>query len=107
MTDLTGWTDEAILRELGDRLRQARLNANVTQQDLADRAGVSLGALRGAEAGSGTSMTTFVRIMRALGLLDRIDTMLPVPEMSPLQLLQMKGTTRSRASGSRMTRDDG
>jgi len=107
MTGMTGWSDEAILGELGDRLRQARLNANVTQQELADRAGVSLGALRGAEAGSGTSMTTFVRIMRALGLLDRIEMMLPVPEMSPLQLLAMKGTTRSRASGSRMTRNDG
>jgi len=107
MTALAGWTDEAILGELGDRLRQARLNANVTQQDLAERAGVSLGALRGAEAGSGTSMTTFVRIMRALGLLDRIETMLPVPEISPLQMLQMKGTRRVRASGTKVTRSDG
>ena len=107
MADFTGWTDEAILGDLGDRLRRARLNANVSQQDLADRAGVSLGALRGAEAGNGSSMTTFVRLMRALGYLERIDALVPEPEVSPLQLLAMKGASRVRASGSRATGNDG
>jgi len=107
MTDFASWTDEAILGELGGRLRRARLNANVSQQALADRAGVSLGALRSAEAGRGSSMTTFIRLMRALGFVDRMDAVVPEPEISPLQLLAMKGTRRVRASGSRVTSSDG
>jgi len=105
--DLTGWSDEAILVELGARLRRVRLNANVTQQELADRAGVSLGAVRGAEAGSGTSLTTFIRVLRALGLVDGIGAIVPEPEISPLDLLQMKGASRSRASGSGTPKRDG
>ena len=34
-------TDEAILRELGGRLTAARLERNLTQEALADQAGVS------------------------------------------------------------------
>ncbi len=93
------WTDDAILSELGSRLRQQRLNQNVSQTDLAEKAGVSWGTLRNAEAGKGSSVTTLIRLLRALGVLQRLETLLPEPEPSPLHLLQLKGEARVRASG--------
>lgn len=95
-----GWADDAILKELGDRLRQQRLNRDISQVALAARAGVSLGTLRNAEAGAGSSMTTLIRLLRALGMLHRLEALLPEPEPSPLQLLQLKGEARMRSSGS-------
>ena len=67
------WTDDAILSELGSRLRQQRLNQNVSQTDLAEKAGVSWGTLRNAEAGKGSSVTTLIRLLRALGVLQRLE----------------------------------
>ena len=101
-----GWTDHAILEELGDRLRRQRLNRNISQAALAARAGVSLGTLRNAEAGAGSSLATLIRLLRALGMLHRLEAVLPEPEPSPLQLLALKGEERVRASGSGVpTRD--
>jgi putative transcriptional regulator len=34
-----------------------------------------------------------------LGLLDRLDALLPKPEPSPMDLLKLKGRKRQRASG--------
>lgn len=101
MTAFNEWTDVAILVELGDRLRQERLNRNISQEALAKRAGVSIGTLRNAEAGTGSSMTTFIRLLRALELTHRLSAVLPEPEVSPMQLLAMKGEGRVRASGTR------
>lgn len=99
MTVFKGWSDEAILVEMGGRLRRERLNRDVSQEVLAEQAGLSLGTLRNAEAGTGSSMTTFIRLLRALGMIDRMDAVLPEPEASPLQLLALRGKSRIRASG--------
>jgi transcriptional regulator with XRE-family HTH domain len=99
MAVFEGWSDDAILVELGDRLRRERLNRDVSQEALAGRAGVSLGTLRNAEAGTGSSMTTFIRLLRALGMIPRMDAVLPESEISPMQLLVLKGESRVRASG--------
>jgi transcriptional regulator with XRE-family HTH domain len=108
MTTFEDWSDDAVLAELGDRLRRERLNRNVSQEVLAERAGVSLGTLRNAESGAGTSMTTFIRLLRALGMIHRLDSVLPEAETSPMQLLALKGEGRIRASGTaRHTATDG
>lgn len=103
MTVFKGWSDEAILVEMGGRLRRERLNRDVSQEVLAEQAGLSLGTLRNAEAGTGSSMTTFIRLLRALGMIHRMDVVLPESETSPMQLLALKGKSRVRASGAGRT----
>ncbi len=99
MSQFIEWADDPIMEELGNRLRQERLNRNITQEDLARSAGVSIGALRNAESGNGSSMTTFIRLLRALGLLHRIEAVLPESEISPIELSKLRGRERRRASG--------
>ncbi|KAA3641773.1 MAG: XRE family transcriptional regulator [Armatimonadetes bacterium] len=99
MSQFDAWADDAILEELGIRLRQERLNRNITQEELARAAGISIGALRNAESGGGSSLTTFVRMLRALGLLHRVEAVLPEAEMSPIELSKRRGRERLRASG--------
>ena len=91
---LTGMGDVAIVAELGRRLQRARLNRNVTQGDLAARAGVSRGALQHCESGSGCTVDTLVKLLRALGRLDAVDAFLPEPGPSPLQLAKLQGRER-------------
>lgn len=73
---------------LGTQIRRARIDASLRQDELADRAGVSVGAVRGLERGAGSSLKTLVRVARALGRDDWLDTFAPAPGVEPLELLR-------------------
>lgn len=101
-----GWSDAAILREVGSRLRTERLNRNLTAEQVAERAGVSEPTLYRLERGGNSSLQTLIRILRALGLVGRIEALVPDTPVSPIQLARLQGKERQRASGSRDSSDD-
>ena len=92
-------TIPAILNELGSRIQRERLNRDMTQSELAQKAGVSLRTLQHVEAGRGCTLFSLVGILRALDRLSDLDGFLPEPGISPVQLARMKGHVRQRASG--------
>lgn len=89
-----------IAGQLGERLKQARLNADMTQAEVADQAGVSRKAVLNAEKGK-APLEVFIAIMSALKLTSQLDNFLPVQDISPIQLAKLKGRKRQRASGRR------
>lgn len=99
-------TDQAILSELGERLARSRLGRNLTQAGLAAEAGVSKRTVERMESGESVQLTSFVRILRALGLADKIDVLAPEPSLSPMAQLELKGKERQRASGGKTTAGD-
>lgn len=100
-------TDESILEELGGRLAQRRLELQFTQEMLAEQAGVSKRTVERIEAGATAQMSTLVRILRALELLDRLETLVPEAVPRPMDLVRLKGKARKRASGKRQSAQDG
>jgi transcriptional regulator with XRE-family HTH domain len=97
-------TDEAVLSELGSRLEGTRLERDLTQRELAEEAGVERKAVQRIEAGESVKLTSFIRVLRALGLLDPLDLLVPEPAPSPIELLKLHGKRRRRASGTRRKR---
>jgi len=95
---LYGMSDRAILREIGYRLKRKRLEKNLSQQKLAELAGLNRTTIGEVERGSSFSVLTLVQILRALKALEEFDSFLPDPGISPLQLAKMKGKERRRAS---------
>lgn len=95
--DLARRTDDEILGEIGDRLRRYRLQGNITQADLARQAGVSLRTLGNIETGRDAQLGTIIRLLRALGRLDALDSFLPPAGVSPMELLRSRGRPRQRA----------
>lgn len=92
-------TDEVVLKELGGRLAKVRLDRNLTQAELAERAGVSKRTLERFEAGSAaTQLSTILRLCRVLELIERFDALIPEAMPSPIALLKMRGKERRRAS---------
>lgn len=92
--------DESVLRELGERLAAARVARDLTQAELAAEAGVSKRTLERLESGQvATQLSGFIRVCRALGLLDRFDALIPAATISPLVELQKRSQRRQRASG--------
>lgn len=90
--------DDALLAELGQRLAQLRLNHNWQQHELATEAGVSLRTLSRIEAGEPSQTVNLLRVLRALGLVENLEALIPPPAASPLQQLQLQGKQRKRAS---------
>ncbi|MBI3429648.1 MAG: helix-turn-helix transcriptional regulator [Actinobacteria bacterium] len=91
-------TTEAIIRstpewerEIGRRIQVARKAQRMTQQELADRSNVSRSAIKYLEAGHGSSLATFLNVIRALGLDGTLEELFAVvSSVSPLAILQEK-----------------
>ena len=96
-------TDEALLQELGRRIAQQRLERNLSQAQLAEESGISKRTLERLEAGAAaTQLSLFLRVLRQLDLLERLDLLLPEPQPSPLALLELQKAGRKRASRRRI-----
>ena len=92
-------SDEAVLRELGNRLASARLAKNLTQAELAQEAGISKRTIERLESGEVASrLSALVRVCRVLGLIERLDSLVPVAAPGPVEQLKLAGRARKRAS---------
>lgn len=90
-------SDSAVLQLLGERISTHRLNKNLTQAQLAKEAGVSHSTLTRMEAGDASNTTNLIRVLRALGILENLDLVVPEPAVSPIQQLKLAGKVRQRA----------
>lgn len=100
-------TDSAVLAELGARLRNARLERNLSQAALAEAAGIGRVTLQRIEDGaSGASLPSLIRILRALDLSEGLDRLVPEVVPSPLEEARRPGRRR-RAGSSRRPGEEG
>jgi transcriptional regulator with XRE-family HTH domain len=83
-------TDDEILCELGKRLKQKRINANLTQQELAAAVGISKDQLSKIERTGKTSLTTFVAVSRKFSLLQQLINVYEAPELTPMQKYEIE-----------------
>lgn len=90
-------TPHAIASELGDRIKAARLNANLTQKALAKKAGISLKAVTNGEKGKST-LESLIAILIALEITEQLNFFIPKQEISPIQLMKLQGKERKRAT---------
>ncbi len=99
-------SDEALLRQLGERLLQYRLNRNITQAALAKEAGVSARTINRVERGHSIQVSNFIRLLRSLGLLGNMHALVPEPALSPIQQIKRQGQNRKRASSAVPAREN-
>jgi len=106
MESFKGMSDKVILAEIGQRVRRYRLSENITQEELSRKAGVARIVVHHLENGNGSNLKGFIRILRVLGFLEQLNLLMPAPEPSPIELADMKGHPRERASGTRLGKKD-
>lgn len=93
-------SDEAIAVQIGQAIRERRLRKNITQDELAESAGVSTPTLQKLEKGKGT-IANLITALRALGSLDLLVPVLTPPPVSPLAVSQARSArARVRAAPS-------
>ncbi len=93
-------TDRAIAKELAKRIKQQRLNKDLSQRSVAESAGISITAIQGVEKGESTILT-LIKVLRVLGSLDGLESFLPEIIVSPLALAKLEEKKRKKASGKR------
>jgi DNA-binding XRE family transcriptional regulator len=89
-------TPAEIISLLSRRAREARLAANLTQAELAGRAGISLGAVRKLESGGQTTLPTFVRCVVALGEVRSLGSVLERPAPASIAEMARQAGARPR-----------
>jgi transcriptional regulator with XRE-family HTH domain len=83
--------------ELGRQIRALRLQQDLNQEQVAERAGIALNAVKNLESGRGATLRTLTRTLRVLNRTDWLGTLAPAVSISPIQMLRTK-RPRQRAS---------
>ena len=80
-------TSRDILLVFGGRIRDYRIRLNMTQRELADISGLSVPTIHRFENGSSLniSLSVFILLVKSLGLVDRLDNLLPELPPSPYE----------------------
>lgn len=81
---------------LGQQIKRARLDANLTQEEVASRCGITPLTVAKMEAGKGSRLSTFIGVLKVLGLENQLETLVPQQPISPIQVKQ-QGHLRQRA----------
>ena len=89
-------SDNAVLNELGNRIKLLRLRRNITQEALAESTLLSVGTIKSLEAGK-AKLATFIAVLRELGALQELDNFIPEMTISPLEIAKRKSPERIRA----------
>lgn len=97
MLDLGFATPEEIRHELGVRLKAQRLAQRLAQDELAARAGVSIGTVKNLENHGQASLESVLRIALALGLADHFQALFALQVQSIAQMEQTEKSKRIRA----------
>ena len=89
---------------IGQQIRRARLDINITQNELAQRADISVPTIGRLESGNGSSLETLIKVLTVLELENRIEYFLPEDIITPVSLMQ-NWSERQRARRPRKKRD--
>ena len=90
-------SNRAILKEMGNRIKQRRIDLSMTQKELAEQTGISSRTLTNIEQGENASFDNIISLLKGLKMIDNLDGLIPETKINPLALLEL-GRQRQRAS---------
>lgn len=95
--DFDSASSEQVEAALCEELSKLRLARNLTQKQLASLAGVSPNTIYRLESGQGTSLDTFIRLLKVLGISGNLANLVPDQSVRPLERIERSGKQRQRA----------
>ena len=69
--------EQAVIKELGFRIKQYRISLNITQNELAVKCGVSTSTVVRIENGEDSIFSNYIKILNGLGLIQNVDVLIP------------------------------
>lgn len=96
---ISAMSDDAIIQTIGDFVRHHRLHQNITQKELAYKAGINRTTLSDLELGRRTQLITLIQVLRILNKLYVLNAFEITEQTSPIKLAEMEMKKRKKASG--------
>ena len=95
-------TDIEICDRIGVKIKTVRLKQNMSQEELADKSGVSISTIKRMEEGEVKTLESLIRILRTLGKLDIFIPLVEEEQLSPNEYYELTNKAnkhkRKRAS---------
>lgn len=89
MINLDAWKMPSEIRwQLRDRFRERRKEAGYSQEKIAEKSGVSLGSVKRFEQTGEISLTSFCKLLAAIGYLNDLDEVMKRPTYRSLDQMQ-------------------
>ena len=104
---VSDYSDLAILKQIGEFIKSKRIDQNLTQDDLAEKASISRSTLSLAERGESIALLNLLKIMRVLDVLYVFEQFKSTKQVSPIQLAKEDEKKRKRASKSEVKTERG
>ncbi|MBP7780586.1 MAG: helix-turn-helix domain-containing protein [Paludibacteraceae bacterium] len=99
MDDINGYSIPEWIHLLGERFKDYRMRANMTQKDVAEKSGLTVQTISKFESGmtNNMSLVSFLLLIKSIGLVGRMDELLPeLPESPYLYRTDEKKAQRIR-----------
>ena len=95
-------TDIEICDKIGVKIKTVRLKQNMSQEELANKSGVSISTIKRMEDGEVKTLESLIRILRTLGKLDIFIPLVEEEQLSPNEYYELTNKAnkhkRKRAS---------
>ena len=91
-------SDQELLRQIGQKLKTLRVEANWSQTELAVKTGLGRSSVAEIEKGRNFSIASFVSILRALNQLDELSFFFQKADyvLSPMEIYRLEKKKRKR-----------
>ena len=97
--------EKTVTSELSERLKQYRIDYQMKRTDLAEKAMVSVGTIARFENGQDISLSSLVKILKALDLGNNLDLLIPDPTERP-SFYAENAPKKKRAGRSKTVKND-
>ena len=77
-------SNNALLAQIGLKVKSRRIAANLTQKQISEQAGVALSAVGNIEKGQNSSLLTLIQVLRTIKSLDLLEPFFREEEISPI-----------------------
>lgn len=102
MTDIKWASDSEVLTRIGQKVKEWRLEMNLSQKELSEKAQLSPLTIQQVEYGKGTSVRNLLHVLRVLDRLDFFELFFQEKQLSPVEYERMmkihSDNERKRAS---------
>lgn len=90
-------SDDAIIKTIGKFIRHHRLEQNLSQKDLANKAGINRTTLSDLELGRRCQLLTLIQVLRTLNKLHVFESFEVKEQIRPLVLAELEMKKRQKA----------
>ena len=99
--DYTSMSDDRLAQLLGKFIKHHRVDKNISQDELATKAGLSRPTISLMERGKSMNLNSIIRVLRVLDLLYLFDAIKITQTISPIEMLKIQEKQRKRSSKKR------